>query len=408
MSLDMETLRSLGRQTWYSVDLDIIETNFRDMRAIVGQGVKIAAVLKADAYGHGAVMVAGAILDAGADLLALATLSEALEMRRAYPDARIHVMGYTPDEFAESAVAGRIMPTVFAVKNAGAFSVAASRAGIVLPVQIKLDTGMNRLGMKANEDPVAIIGTIAGMPGLAIEGTFTHLALRDRESDLAQFSLYSEILSACARKGIPTGLHHVCDSIGTVRYPEFRLDMVRIGAALFGVRPFRMGPEYDSFKFPVAATFATRIARIRSLGEGEMVSYDDLWKAPAGGTLVATLPVGYADGYPRRFGNRAQVLVGGRKAPVVGLVCMDQTMVDVGGIEGVAEGDDVILLGGGEIGLAEAAEWGGTNRNEILCGIGRRVPRVYMRKGGIVAFDNRLSFSTLEALRSEEIIASIP
>jgi alanine racemase len=405
MSLDDGILRKLGRQTHYLVDLDVIESNFRDMRLIVGHDVKIAAVLKADAYGHGAVMVAGTILEAGADLVAVATLSEALELRRAFPVAKILVMGHTPPEFADIAVEGKIMLTVFDAENAQAFSVAAVRARTKLPIHIKLDTGMNRLGIKSSDDPVGIIGAIAGMTGLEVAGIFTHLALRDRDSDQAQFALYMDILSDCAAKGLWTGIRHVCDSIGTVRYPDFRLDMVRIGAALFGVRPFRMGTEYDPYPFPPGGTFATRIARLRRVEEGEMVSYDDSWKAPPGGTLLATLPVGYADGYPRRFGNRAQVFVRNKKAAVVGLVCMDQTMIDVGGVEGVSEGDEVILLGGGAISLVEAAEWGSTNRNEILCGISRRVPRVYLKRGSVVACDNRLSGSTINRL--EAVMANI-
>lgn len=393
MIVSDDSLALLGRPTCYRVDLDIIERNVRDMRAIIGPNVKLAAVLKADAYGHGAAAIAGTILNASADLLAVATLSEALELRRAYPDAPILVMGYTPPALARAVVAQRIIPTLFDAGAATVFSDAALSAGRKLPVHIKLDTGMNRLGIKAYERPDKVAAAIAALPGLTIAGTFTHLALRDRASDLAQYALYREILGACEARGIPTGLRHVCDSIGAVRYPEFRLDMVRVGAAFFGVRPMRMGPEYDAYPFPAPAAFVTRIARIRTLAEGEMVSYDDSWKAPAGGTRIATLPVGYADGYPRRFGNRAQVLVNGRRAPVVGLVCMDQAMVDLGGIE-AEEGDEVILLGAG-IGLGEAADWGSTNRNEILCGIGRRVPRLYVRRGATAAFDDRLSGSTL-------------
>jgi len=388
-----ETLALLGRSTCYRIDLDIIEKNVRDMRAIIGPGVMLAAVLKADAYGHGAVAIAGTILNAGADLLAVAALSEALELRRAYPEAPILVMGCTPPIFARVMAAQRIMPTLYDAGAATVFSDAALSAGGKLPVHIKLDTGMNRLGIKAYERPEKVIAAIAALPGLSIAGTFTHLALRDRASDLAQYALYRETLNACAALGVSTGLRHVCDSIGAVRYPEFRLDMVRVGAAFFGVRPMRMGSEYDAYPFPAPAAFVTRIARIRRLAEGEMVSYDDSWKAPAGGTRIATLPVGYADGYPRRFGNRAQVLVNGRRAPVVGLVCMDQAMVDLGDIE-AEEGDEAILLGAG-IGLGEVADWGSTNRNEILCGIGRRVPRLYVRQGRAVAFDDRLSGSTL-------------
>jgi len=376
-----DILIKLGRQTYFSVDLDLIESNVHDMRTIVGGKVKIAAVLKADAYGHGAIPAAEAVLRAGADMLAVATVSEGLELRAKFVDATILVMGHTPDEFAEIMAENRIMPTLFDVGNAEAFSAAARKAGIVLPVHIKLDTGMNRLGIKKYENPVRIMTLIAAMPGLGIQGTYTHLALRNRVSDEKQFTLFMDIIEQCLREGIAVGLRHVCDSIGTVRYPAYRLDLVRVGAALVGVRPMRMGPEYNAFPFPQAGTFITKIARIRKLAEGEMVSYDDSWKAPAGGALVATLPVGYADGYPRCFGNVAEVVIRGSRAPVIGLVCMDQMMVDVGGIENVCEGDEVVLWGGRDISLLEASSWGSTNRNDLICGIGKRVPRLYIRDG---------------------------
>ena len=258
-------------------------------------------------------------------------------------------------------------------------------------VHLKYDTGMNRLGMKLYEDPLAIVEKIASLPGIEIAGIFTHLALRNRESDLRQFALYSGLLAACEARGIFLGLRHVCDSIGAVRYPDFRLDMVRVGAALFGVRPLRMSSEYDAYPFPQPGSFLTRIARIRRLAEGEMVSYDDSWKAAQGGSLIATLPVGYADGYPRCFGNVASVQVRGKRAPVVGLVCMDQTMVDVSAVDGVQEGDEVLLFGGNGISLSEASAWGATNRNDILCGVGRRVPRLYLKSGIPCAIDDKLS-----------------
>ncbi len=396
--MDEAIVGLVRRPTWFEVNLDTIESNFIDMKRIVGDGVRIAVVLKADAYGHGVVPVAQTLLRAGAGAIAVATMSEALELRRAIADAKIFVMGFTPDCLADIAVTHGIVPTVFSLENARAFSGAAQARGTRISIQIKLDTGMNRLGIKPYEDPVSVIESISRLKGVSIEGVFTHLALRDRESDFSQFSLYEEIIGNCVKSGIRVGTRHVCDSIGTVRYPQFRLDMVRVGAALFGVRPFRMGPEYDGYPFPQAGAFITHIARIRYLKAGEMVSYDSSWRAPEGGTYVATLPVGYADGYPRNFGNKAFVVIKGARAPVVGLVCMDQAMVDVGMVPGAVEGDEVLLLGstaGDSISLQEASDWGGTNRNALLCGIGRRVPRVYLSKGKAVAFDDRLSGSTV-------------
>ncbi|MEN6477548.1 MAG: alanine racemase [Rectinema sp.] len=378
---------ALLRATRFEVDLDRLETNFLDVRKILdrrpGKRTKIAVVLKADAYGHGAAAVAPVLLDSGADAIAVATLSEAIELRRVRSGAEIIVMGHTPVEFAAAAVSNRITCTVFDLAQAEALSGAAEKCHTTARVQIKIDTGMNRLGIKPADDPVRIIAAIADLPSIRVEGLFTHLALRSRESDAAQFEAFSRVADGAAKAGLRDMDLHICDSIGMMRYPEYRLDMVRVGAALFGVRPMRVGSEYDAYPFPPPGRFVTEISRIRRLEAGEMVSYDDSWKAPSGGTRIATLPVGYADGYPRRFSNKAHVALRGAKAPVVGLICMDQTMIDVGTIPEAKEGDEVVLLGGGPdgIGFAEATEWGGGNRNELIASIGRRVPRVYFRKG---------------------------
>ncbi|HEY9053673.1 MAG TPA: alanine racemase [Rectinemataceae bacterium] len=381
--VDDRALASLGRQTSFFVDLDILEKNLADMRAIIGPGVRLAAVIKADAYGHGALPVARLLAEKGVDILAVATLSEGIELRKALPQTEILVMGHTPGYLMPLAVRDHLDLTIFDLESARILSSLAPKDRNA-HVHIKLDTGMNRLGIKAYEKPAELIAEIAALPGIEIRGVFTHLALRNRESDMEQFALFERILKELERLGVDPGLRHICDSIGTVRYPEFRMDMVRVGAALFGVRPFRMGPEYDAYHFPQVGSFLTRIARLRFISEGEMVSYDDSWKAPPGGSLIATLPVGYADGYPRQFANKGYVLIRGKKAPVVGLVCMDQLMVDASGIEGAREGDEVLLFGGQGIDLAEASSWASLNRNALLCGIGKRVPRIYKRNDRLV------------------------
>ncbi len=383
--VDDGTLARLGRQTCFLVDMDILEKNLADMRSIIGPKVRLAAVIKADAYGHGAIPVARLLAQGGVDMLAVATLSEGLELKTALPGTEVLVMGHTPSYLFSAALDAGLSLSIFDLESARALSGLAGggRKGKRARVHVKLDTGMNRLGIKAYEKPARIIAAMAALPGLEIGGVFSHLALRNRDSDLEQFGLFERILEELGELGVDPGLRHICDSIGTVRYPDFRMDMVRVGAALFGVRPFRMGPEYDAYTFPQVGTFLTRIARLRSLSAGEMVSYDDSWKAPPGGSLIATLPVGYADGYPRQFANRGHVLIRGKKAPVVGLVCMDQLMVDASGIEGVEEGDEVLLLGGEGIDLAEAANWASLNRNALLCGIGKRVPRIYRRGGSL-------------------------
>jgi alanine racemase len=224
---------------------------------------------------------------------------------------------------------------------------------------------------------------MAGLPGVELEGIFTHLALVDQESDEEQFRRFIGFVGALEEVGISIPVKHVCDSIGMLRYPLFRLDMVRPGAILYGAPPLRT-PHSDTLDIRIPFALKTRISRLRALGPGEGVGYDFSWRAPETGAILATVPVGFGDGYRRCLSNRAHVVVRGVKAPVVGLVSMDQCTVDVTGVPGVQERDDVLLLGRdheGAVPVLEMASWAGTNRNEILAGIGRRVPRVYTRSG---------------------------
>ncbi|OHD22034.1 MAG: alanine racemase [Spirochaetes bacterium GWB1_59_5] len=398
------------RHTRYDVDLDAVAHNFRQVKAMLGfpdssaqagakPNPKAAVVLKADAYGLGAVPVARVLLREGADMLAVACLPEAVQLRQAFPDAIILVMGHTPGEYFPEAVRNRVICTIFDYDQASALSAAARAAGRRATAHVKVDTGMNRLGLKPGDfEPGTGPGSAAGLlarmkalPNLELEGIFTHLALNNAASDAAQFAMFMKLLGEAAALGVDFALRHVCDSIGLMRYPEYRLDLVRAGAVMYGVTPMNT-PLSATADIRTPFRLSTRISRLRRLEAGEGVGYDYTFRAPAGGTLVATLPVGYADGFKRDLSNVGSVLVRGVRAPVVGLVCMDQCTVDVGAVPGVREGDEVVLLGGdsksrpGEgIPVLEMASWAGTNRNDVLCSIGRRVPRVYTEGGRIVA-----------------------
>jgi alanine racemase len=386
-------MSGMMRSTRLEVDLDAVRHNLRAVRGMLkppktGTAPRVAAVLKADGYGLGAVRVAEELLDEGVDMLAVACLPEAVELRRYYVDIPILVMGHTPDECLGRALEWNLTLTLFDLGQADILSRTASALGRRALVHVKIDTGLHRLGMTPGPETAGLLVRMADLPGLRLEGIFTHLALRDEDSDRMQFDLFLRVIAGAAAHGVSFPMRHVCDSIGLMRYPEFRLDMVRVGAMLYGVRPMRT-PLYENADIREAAAFKTRIVRLARLPEGEGVSYDSSWTAPAGGALVATLPVGYADGYKRILSNRAQVAVRGRRAPVVGLICMDQLMADVSGVPSVYEGDEVLLFGGG-IGLQEVADWAGTNRNEILSSVSRRVPRVYFRGGRGVAVVDRL------------------
>jgi len=395
------------RHTRYDVDLDAVVHNFRRVKEMLsdgppaadGRAPRAAVVLKADAYGLGAVPVARALLREGADMLAVACMPEAVQLRLAFPDAPVLVMGHTPSEYFPEAVSRGIACTIFDYEQAEALSAAARLAGAKAVAHVKVDTGMNRLGLKpglfepgSSEGSAAgLLARMADLPSLRLEGIFTHLALNDEASDEAQFSMFCRLLSDASSLGVRFPLRHVCDSIGLMRYPGYRLDMVRAGAVMYGVTPLGT-PLTEGAGMRTPFRLSTRISRIRPLAEGEGVGYDYTFTAPPGGALIATLPVGYADGYKRSLSNVASVVVRGVRAPVVGLVCMDQCTVDVSAVPGVSEGDEAVLLGGdradrpGEgIPVLEMAEWAKTNRNDVICSIGRRVPRVYREGGRVVA-----------------------
>jgi alanine racemase len=390
----------MTRSTRLEVDLDSITHNLREAKLMLASGPSardgkpplLAAVLKADAYGMGACAVAGELLASGADMLAVACLPEAVELRRSLgagsPGARILVMGHTPSEYFPIAIEHRITSTIFDLDQARALSSAARGAGRAAVAHVKVDTGMNRLGLKPDLNTAGMLEAMAELPDLELEGIFTHLALDSQDSDRRQFELFMEVLEGARRRGLEFPIRHVCDSIGLMRYPEYRLDMARAGALLFGVKP-RSTPLSGSADIRTPFALKTRVSRLRRIGPGEGVGYDATFRAPPGGALIATLPIGYADGYPRCLSNKAQVQIRGRRAPVVGLICMDQLTVDASGVPGAAEGDEVLLLGpgpSGAIDVLELSDWADTNRNDIISGIGRRVPRVYL-KGGRPAFE---------------------
>lgn len=372
------------REAWAEISLDVIIHNYHEARKLLKKGTKLAAVLKADAYGHGALKVAEVLADEGTDVLAVACLTEALELRRKLRDIPILIMGYTFDHHLKAAIENDITLTVFSLKQAGLISQIASELKKTAKIHIKIDTGFNRLGMRPGEAAEAEIAEIATLKRLEIEGIFSHLALTDKENDEKQFAMFSELVNILENKGIHIPVKHICDSIGMVRYPQFQLDMVRAGAFLYGAGPKDNPDRYISLE--TALTLKTRIAQVRTIQKGEGVSYDFTFKADRE-CRIGTLPAGYADGYPRCLSNKGFVMVHGKRAKVIGLICMDQCMTDLSDIPEAEQGDEVVMIGGNgqdSIPLLETASLAETNRNEILSGISRRVPKVYIKNGRVV------------------------
>lgn len=379
---------SLLRDTYAEINLDNIAYNVRKIKEVAGERVAVAAVVKADGYGHGAVNIAETIMENGGDYLAVATLSEALELRRRYVGYNILIMGYTPDEYLKHVVENSITQTIFSMRQARMLNELGKEFSVVPKVHIKYDTGFNRLGYKDSPESADEICEIFSLDNLVVEGIFSHLALAGREEDDIQYNKFISAVNRIEEKGASFKYKHICDSISAIDYPKYRLNMIRPGAIIYGLKSY----HDDSVVFKQAMTFKTKIYHIKTLEKGEGVSYDYLWKAEKN-CIVGTLPFGYADGYPRNLRDKGYVTIHGKKAPIIGVICMDQCMVDLTDIPEARVGDEVVIYGDGTGNTAdihEISQLAGTNKNEIVCRITRRTPRVYIKDGKIYKIINYL------------------
>ena len=362
---------------WAEVNLSQLVTNYRNALAHLSGHTQLICVLKADAYGLGARQVARRLWQEGQRMFAVASYNEAAQIRRELPECEVLILGLCGAVQLEKAIEAGMLLTVFSEKYTNEVIEAAKCAGKHARVHAKIETGLNRIGL----DPAHAADVIAHMNEsgvIRLEGLFTHLALRDKESDRRQLDRLTGVRDALLARGIQIPMVHALDSIGMVRYPEDHMDAVRTGAWLYGVYPRGYAhPEESS----LTITVKTRIAQLHTVPAGECLGYDESHPLSRD-SVVATLSAGYIDGYPRQ-NSKGEVEIAGKRAPVVGLVCMDQMMVDVTDIPQAKEGDEVILIGG-SIGVDEYAEWGRLNRNESLARTGRRVPRVYIEDGEVV------------------------
>jgi len=382
------------RPTWAEINLDNISHNLEQYRRALGSQVNIMAVVKADGYGHGAVEVARTALNAGASQLAVAFLEEGIELRRAGIQAPILLLGYTDPALASSLYEYSLTPTVFDLEVARGLSRWAADRGHTLPVHIKVDTGMGRIGVLAPE-ALDFITAVSRLPGLRLEGLLTHLAAADEEDDGGythrQIRVFAELVEACREKGIRFSYYHAANSAAAIMHPDARFNLVRIGLSLYGYYPapwLAAGPV----KLRPALSFKSRIIFIKEVPPGTAISYGCTYRTRTR-SLIATVPVGYGDGYSRSLSNRGQVLVRGRRAPVVGRVCMDHLMIDVSGIEGVQRGDEVVLYGRQAeeaIPVEEVAGLLGTISYELICSLDKRVPRLYIQGGRLAALRDLL------------------
>jgi alanine racemase len=370
------------RPTRVEVDLSQLAANYRAIEAHVGAGVRVMPILKANAYGHGLAAV-GRLLDGlGVPMLGVAYLEEGMRLRQEGVRAPILVLGGIVGEQIPRFLAHDLVLTASSVDKLRAIEEHAAALRTRATVHLKIDTGMERIGVHWYSAQALLQASLA-CRHVDVQGIFTHLANAD-EADLGharlQLERFAEVVSFYERRSLPTPLRHAANSGAIVQLPGSHLDMVRPGILFYGARPSPAVPAI----VPVAGAmrWITRVVYFKVVGAEHPVSYGSTW-APTTATRVVTLPVGYGDGYGRALSNRAQVLVGGERRPVVGRVCMDQLMVDLGPTGTAYNGDEVVLLGRqgtGMITAEELAAWGGTIPHEILVAINTRVPRVY--RGG--------------------------
>lgn len=372
-------MNDLTKRTWAEIHLDRLEANYRALRALAPES-RFAGLVKANAYGHGAIPVARKLERLGADYLAVACLDEALELRGAGINAPILILGNTPPEYTGDLLRFHITQTVYDPAQARDFSRRAEGQGGRLRCHLKVDTGMSRLGILCDEaDMDQGIGTLAEMarlPGLECEGIFMHFADADSSPEYTHMQLerFRHVLRALEGQGLRFAIRHCCAGAAALNYPEAHMDMIRPGIPLYGCYP--APSTRDKIRLSPVMELKTRVISLRRLPKGTCVSYGRTYTLERD-SLVCAVPVGYADGLRRGLSNRMEMRVRGRMAPQIGRVCMDMCMLDVTGVPGVTLGDEVTVFGDGAP-VQALADTLGTITYELLCAVGPRVPRLYL------------------------------
>ena len=382
-------------RAWAEINLDNIAHNVREIRRLAGKRTEIIAVVKADAYGHGTLETVQTLLENGATRLAVSMLDEAIQLRKIGVDVPILVLNHTDFRRVGEVLKYNITQTVYSHEMAKALSEEALRQGTRAKVHIKIDTGMTRVGFKPGYRAVKDVVAIMKLDGIIVEGIYTHFAeadAKDRTYTKHQFELFESIIEELNRIGALIPIRHVSNSGAILQYPEMILEAIRPGIILYGIYPSK---EVDRSVIDLkpAMTLKANIVLVKEVEAGVSISYGRTFttRRPS---RIATIPIGYADGYSRLLSNRSRVLVNGQYAPVVGNICMDQCMVDITDVSGeVKVGDEVVLFGrqgDREITVEEIADLIGTIPYEVVSVIGKRIPRVYFRDGKVVNVLNYL------------------
>ncbi|MBO4894964.1 MAG: alanine racemase [Clostridia bacterium] len=388
-------MKKYFRRTWLDIDTEALRDNYGAIASRLREGTEIMAVVKADAYGHGVEHIVKELTKCGCSWFAVSNLEEAMQVKNSEPDSCVLILGYTPPEYAVQLALNGISQAVFNPEYAEALAENARENGVEVRIHIKVDTGMSRLGFayqdsEKDSGAVELIADACRLEGLYPEGIFTHFACADEENGEVftrlQYDLFLGLIHGVEEAGVTFELRHCCNSAATVIYPEMQLDMVRPGIILYGLAPSEFIGR--SIKLKPVMQMKTVVSMVKEIPEGTPVSYGRTFISDR--TMkIATVPVGYADGLPRNLSGKMKMTVGGVQVPVVGRICMDQCMLDVTGIENVSEGMTVTVFGSKNT-VDDIAENANVINYEIICGINKRVPRVYLEDGGVVAISDYL------------------
>lgn len=386
------------KRTWAQIDLDALEYNYRQIRSALRPDCKLMCVVKADAYGHGAERLAQEYERLGANWFAVSNLEEGMQLRHAGICSPILILGYTPAERAGQLYEHGIAQAILSEEYARQLSEQAVRQGVTVTVHIKLDTGMSRIGLMCQSDAqsdeaVAAVRRICALPHLQPQGIFTHFAVSDeaaagRDQTFWQYRCFNRTVELLRQRNIHFELRHCCNSGGILDYPDMNLDMVRAGIILYGLSP----SEKVEHPLPLKPVMQLKsvVSLLKEVESGTAVSYGRTYFSQ-GHSRIATVPIGYADGYARSLSGKAEMLVRGHRAPIIGRICMDQLMLDVSQIKDIQQGDTVTVFGrDGEAFLSvdEIARLTDTINYEVVCLVSKRVPRIYLRGGRIVGEQN--------------------
>jgi alanine racemase len=372
---------SKGYRVMAKVDLDAIYRNVVRLKRLTPDGTKMCAVIKTDGYGHGAVPIAHR-LHGVADWFAVATIEEAMELRKSEVAEPILILGFTQSDCYEDLIKQQIRPTIYEFNDAKVLSDVAVKMNQTARVHIKLDTGMGRLGFRSGEKAVQEILEISKLPGIEIEGMFTHFAKADEKDKTSvnhQLDLYMQMANALEEAGLTIPIRHCSNSAGIIDNHGKDLDMVRAGIVIYGLYPSDEVMK-ENVELEPALALKSHVVFVKKVPAGTGISYGSTFVTDRE-MVIATVPVGYGDGYPRLLSNKGSVLIRGMRAPILGRVCMDQFMVDVTHIPDIARGDEVTLIGKDgdlEVSADDIARLTGTISYEVVCDLGKRIPRFYV------------------------------